>query len=41
MGVNGENGISYAIVAELRFTNLRGFAGGLMQGLYAIGVGLS
>jgi MFS family permease len=37
MGVNGENGISYAIVAELRFTNLRGFAGGLMQGLYAIG----
>ncbi|MCY0850052.1 MFS transporter [Sulfuracidifex metallicus] len=37
MGVNGENGISYAIIAELRFTNLRGFAGGIMQGLYAIG----
>ncbi|ARM75204.1 MFS transporter [Acidianus manzaensis] len=37
VGVNGENGISYAIVAELRFTNLRGFSGGIMQGLYALG----
>ncbi|EZQ02266.1 MFS transporter [Candidatus Acidianus copahuensis] len=36
-GVNGENGISYAIIAELRFTNLRGFLGGLMQGFYALG----
>ncbi|AWR96729.1 MFS transporter [Acidianus sulfidivorans JP7] len=37
VGVNGENGISYAIVAELRFTNLRGLSGGIMQGLYALG----
>jgi MFS family permease len=37
IGVNGENGISYAVVAELEFTHLRGFAGGLMQGLYSIG----
>ncbi|AWR94131.1 MFS transporter [Acidianus brierleyi] len=37
VGVNGENGISYAVIAELQFTNLRGFAGGLMQGLYSIG----
>ena len=37
LGVNGENGISYVIVAELRLTNLRGFLGGLMQGFYALG----
>ncbi len=37
IGVNGENGISYAVIAELEFTELRGFAGGLMQGLYSIG----
>ncbi|BAB66082.1 MFS transporter [Sulfurisphaera tokodaii] len=36
-GVNGENGISYVIIAELRLTNLRGFLGGMMQGFYALG----
>ncbi|QXJ28704.1 hypothetical protein J5U23_01573 [Saccharolobus shibatae B12] len=36
-GVNGENGVSYVIVAELRLTNLRGFLGGMMQGFYALG----
>ncbi|BCU70110.1 MFS transporter [Stygiolobus caldivivus] len=37
LGVNGENGISYVIVAELRLSNLRGFLGGVMQGFYALG----
>jgi len=33
VGINGENGISYAVIAKLQFTNLRGFTEGLMQGL--------
>nr|WP_238842089.1 MFS transporter [Sulfolobus sp. E11-6] len=36
-GVNGENGISYAVVAELRITSRKGFIGGIMQGFYALG----
>jgi len=37
MGVNGENGISYALVSEFENTMHRGMTGGFMQGLYAIG----
>ena len=37
IGVNGENGISYALVSEFENTLHRGMTGGFMQGLYAIG----
>ncbi|BBD72002.1 hypothetical protein HS1genome_0391 [Sulfodiicoccus acidiphilus] len=37
-GVNGENGISYVILAEASFTSLRGLNGGLVQGTYDLGV---
>lgn len=37
LGVNGENGVSYTLVAELRLSGRRGTVGGLMQGLYAVG----
>ena len=37
LGVNGENGISYAVIAELRLVSFRGLLGGIMQGFYALG----
>ncbi|BCU66709.1 MFS transporter [Sulfolobales archaeon HS-7] len=40
LGVNGENGVSYALVAEW-LKGKRGFTGGFMQGLYFLGAILS